>query len=268
MKEVKRTNNYSMFKELKGNREVSPTRIRKIVESIRKVGYITSPIIVNEKMEIIDGQGRLKALEYLGLPVEYIEHKGAGIEECLSMNIHQTNWTMRDYIKSYADRGIQSYIYLNSLLDEYADISILGVIMATQDSTKVQKRIYNGELLVSELQYNKAKEKLDYLREALNVMRHKNGAKSHLEFAILICQMIDGIDLDRLKRKLEERNATMKDWNSVITCLESIEDIYNEGIGYPVFIVTEYRKTLYTKLAKLGNAGKGLTKSLKNRTKE
>ena len=52
MKEVKRTNNYEKFKRLKGNREVSPTRIRKIVESINRVGYITSPIIVNEKMEV------------------------------------------------------------------------------------------------------------------------------------------------------------------------------------------------------------------------
>lgn len=268
MKEVKRTNNYSMFKELKGNREVSPVRIRKIVESINKVGYITSPIIVNEKMEVIDGQGRLKALEYLGLPVEYIEHKGAGIDECLSMNIHQTNWTIRDYIKSYADREIQSYIYLQQLLDDYADISTLAVVMATQDTTKVNKKIYNGELIITESQYNRAIERLDYLRTILTSMRYKNGSKSYLEYAILICEMIEDVDSDRLKRKLEERNATMKDWNSTITCLESIEDVYNDQINYPVFIVTEYRKTLYTKLAKLGSAGKGLTRSLKNRTKE
>lgn len=247
MKEVKRTNNYEKFKRLKGNREVSPTRIRKIVESINKVGYITSPIIVNERMEVIDGQGRLEALEYLGLPVEYIVHKGAGIEECLSMNIHQTNWTIRDYIKSYADRGMQSYIYTQRLIEDYPEISILAVIMATQETIKIQKKVYNGELLVSERQYNIANERLGYLRKVLNAMEYKNGSKSYLEFAILVCTSLEEVDLDRLYKKLKERNSIMKNWNSTATCLQSIEDVYNEQLGYPVFIYTEYRKSLYKK---------------------
>jgi len=261
MKEVKRTNNYEKFKRLKGNREVSPTRIRKIVESINRVGYITSPIIVNEKMEVIDGQGRLEALKYLGMPVEYIVHKGAGIEECLSMNIHQSNWTIRDYIKSYADRGNQSYIYTQKLIDDFADISILAVIMATQETNKIQKKIYNGELLVSERQYNLARERLEYLRDCLKKMRYKNGSKGYLEFAILICTTIEEIDLNRLKKKLEERNAIMKNWNSIATCLQSIEDIYNEQLGYPIFIYTEYRKSL---IAKYGNKAMGRNDYRKN----
>ena len=40
-KKIERTNNYKIFKKLKGNRDVAPTRVRKIVESINKVGYIT-----------------------------------------------------------------------------------------------------------------------------------------------------------------------------------------------------------------------------------
>lgn len=250
MKEVKRTNNYKKFKNLKGNRDVAPSRVRKIVESINKVGYITSPVIVNEKMEVIDGQGRLQALEYLGLPVEYIVHKGAGIEECLSMNIHQSNWTIRDYIKSYADRGNQSYMYTQKLIDDFADISILAVIMATQQTNKIQKKIYNGELLVSEYQYNIARERLEYLRQCLNRITYKNGSKSYLEFAILVCTTIDEIDLDRLQKKLEERNSIMKNWNSIATCLQSIEDIYNEKLSRPIFIYTEYRKSLIAKYGK------------------
>ena len=63
--EILRTNKYEIFKELKGNREISPLRITKIINSIKNVGYIINPIIVNEKMEIIDGQGRLEALRIL-----------------------------------------------------------------------------------------------------------------------------------------------------------------------------------------------------------
>ena len=37
MKEVKNTKKYEMFKQLKGNRDVSPTRVKKIIESIKNV---------------------------------------------------------------------------------------------------------------------------------------------------------------------------------------------------------------------------------------
>lgn len=246
-KKIERTNNYKKFKKLQGNRDVSPTRVKKIVESINKVGYVTSPVIVNENMEVIDGQGRLQALQYLGLPVEYIVHKGVGIDACLSMNIHQSNWTMRDYIKSYADRGIQGYVYTQKLLEEFADLSISAVLMATQGTNKVQKKVYGGDILVNQEQYEIAKEKLEYLRDCLNNMRYKNGSKTYLEASILICTTIPEVNLDRLKTKLKERNSIMKNWNSIATCLQSIEDIYNEQLGYPIFIYTEYRKSLYKK---------------------
>lgn len=247
MKKIERTNNYKIFKKLNGNRDVATSRVKKIVESIKKVGYVTSPVIVNENMEVIDGQGRLEALEFLGLPVEYIVHKGAGINECLSMNIHQSNWSIRDYIKSYADRGNQSYIYTQTLIEDFADISILAVIMATQETNKIQKKIYNGELMVTEEKYKIARERLEYLRRVLKKMRYRNGSRSYLEYAILICTTIDSVDLDRLEKKLEERNSIMKNWNSTATCLQSIEDIYNEQLGYPIFIYTEYRKSLMAK---------------------
>ena len=40
----------------------------------------------------------------------------------------------------------------------------------------------------------------------------------------------------------------MRRWNSVPTCLQAIEDVYNVSLAYPVFLYTEYRKTLYKKL--------------------
>ena len=82
MKEILTTTDYSIFKTLEGNRAVKDHRVDKIVKSICNIGYVTSPILVNEKMEVIDGQGRLQALERLGMPVEYIIHEGVGIEEC------------------------------------------------------------------------------------------------------------------------------------------------------------------------------------------
>ena len=247
-KKIERTNNYKIFKKLKGNRDVSQNRTKKIIESINKVGYITSPVIVNEKMEVIDGQGRLEALEYLGMPVEYIVHKGAGIEECLSMNIHQSNWTAKDYIKSYAERGNQSYIYLQELIEKYPSIGINNIIIATQEHFKGAKSVASGAIIVSEFQYKKAIEKLNLVNEILPKLKYINGGASHLIYAILICSELEEVNIERLKDVLLKKHSIMKTWNSVPTCLQAIEDIYNENLGYPVFIYTEYRKKLYVKL--------------------
>ena len=41
-----------------------------------KKKYLVSPILVNEKMEVIDGQHRLQAQKELNLPTYYIKNKG------------------------------------------------------------------------------------------------------------------------------------------------------------------------------------------------
>ena len=40
------TDDYSQFKKLEGNRPIKDGRVNLIVESINKVGYILSPILV------------------------------------------------------------------------------------------------------------------------------------------------------------------------------------------------------------------------------
>ena len=77
------TTDYGIFKRLVGNRDIPESRISKIVESIQTIGWVHNPIIVNERMEVIDGQGRLTALQRLKMPVEYIVAEGAGNKECI-----------------------------------------------------------------------------------------------------------------------------------------------------------------------------------------
>lgn len=80
---------YSEFKKLNGNRSVLEQRKNMIIASIQERGWIRNPIVVNEKMEIIDGQGRFEALKKLNMPVEYVVAKGATISDCIALNIKQ-----------------------------------------------------------------------------------------------------------------------------------------------------------------------------------
>lgn len=94
--QIYQTTDYSKFKRLKGNRDVK--NAKKIVDSINDVGYVLSPILVNEKMEVIDGQNRLDALVKLDMPVVYMMQEGIGRKECQALNINQTNWTTEQFI--------------------------------------------------------------------------------------------------------------------------------------------------------------------------
>ena len=121
---VRVTKDYGAFRILEGNRSIEKSRVKKIHDSIVNNGYIHSPIIVNEKMEIIDGQGRFEALKKLELPIEYMVFDGLTINDCIVLNVYHTDWSVMDYIESHADRGNMNYKFLMHLLSKYKDLGI------------------------------------------------------------------------------------------------------------------------------------------------
>ena len=98
------TTDYSMFKTMPGNREVSSKRIESITKNVKMFGQL-NPIIVNENYEVIDGQGRLAACKLLEIPVWYIVCSGLTWEHCVAMNSTGVNWAIKNYIDAYADHG-------------------------------------------------------------------------------------------------------------------------------------------------------------------
>lgn len=252
MKEVLVTNKYEMFKKLDGNRITDERRINKIKESIKKVGYITSPILVNEQMEIIDGQGRFEALKQMQLPVEYIVQEGVGIKECVAMNVHQTNWTIKDYIDSYADRGVQSYIYIRDLMERFKINNISIIAVATHNQSRyVPELVQEGSIVVTEEQYKKAVEKLEYvseIRERFNLPRLNLFIKG-----ILFCMEIEEIDLKRLKEKCIEvlEYGKLPPIPTIEEVMMFIEEIYNKNSKRPtLYIYTEYRKQVEERMSR------------------
>lgn len=253
MKEIRITNNYEMFKKLDGNRAVEESRVNKIKKSIAKVGYITSPILVNENMEIIDGQGRFEALKQLQLPVEYIVQERIGIKECIAMNVYQTNWTILDYIKSYAGRGLQSYVFLLNLLEKYNLKNISIIAVATQSISKFdEKALKNGELVVTPEQYNSALKKLDFFNGI--IQGYKDISRIGLVIkGLLFCADIEGVDLKRLKEKIIEVLEFKKvpPIPTIEELMQFLEELYNKNSKKPtVYIYTEYRKQVEQRLAR------------------
>lgn len=258
-KKIYITKDYSIFKKLTGNRSTELERITKICDSIREVGYITSPILVNEKMEVIDGQGRLEAFKELGIPVEYIIQEGTGIKECISMNVYQTNWSAIDYIKSYKDLNYKSYVLYYKLIEKYKNLNLTTIYTALTGYGRPElKPIREGNLNFTDEQYEEAIKRLDYLEKFIPYFSKVNGKVGQLQRAILICYPLEGVDKERMFEKIINNVRTMTPWITVAGAIQSIEEAYNRNIRNHIYIFTEYRKSVDKR------AGKGFYEATTN----
>ena len=118
---VYKTNDLSIFKSIDGNRVPNLQHIRRLADSIRVYGMKCNPILVNEKMQVIDGQHRLLAAKEAESFVYYIVVDGYSLNEVHTLNLNQKNWTKKDYMEGYASMGVESYIKLRDFSNKNDD---------------------------------------------------------------------------------------------------------------------------------------------------
>lgn len=225
------TKDYKMFKKLLGNRYVEEKRVKRLMDSIGKIGYLNSAIIVNERMEVIDGQTRLEALKRLKLPVYYCIHKGAGIEECLMLNIKQQNWTIEDYAKSYAEQGNENYIKLLALksatgLSVSVAYWIAKNVVAGNGANGI---VLGGKMVITDDEYNRAMNNVDFVKVA-NKNITRGTARRMVLTALNYAYNTDGVDKKRLMRIAENKLCLLKPFATVESILADISDVYNKGL--------------------------------------
>jgi len=236
------TNDYGKFKVLLGNRDVSPERVAKIKKSIQERGYIWSPILVNEKYEVIDGQGRLQALKELGMQADYYVSPGLTIADCVAMNINAKNWTTADFVKSYADQGNENYIRLQNLIERFPTIQfnvILTVAKGNLAEAGTASNVKEGNLKISSENYESAKVKLEYLAIAHKYIKKKNSL-----LAVAFCMSQETCNKDRLMNVIKKNHDEIEVPSSVKDVIQIIENCYNARLtnGNRILFREEYRK--------------------------
>lgn len=116
------TTNYEQFKILTDNRDINSLHVKRLVESFNEM-HLVSPIIVNEKMEVIDGQHRLQASKETGVPVYFIMVLGYGIKEVQRLNANQKNWTKLDFLEMYCAQGKKAYVEFRDFMEQFPELS-------------------------------------------------------------------------------------------------------------------------------------------------
>ena len=255
------TKDYSIFKRLIGNRDIPESRISKIVESIQTIGWVHNPIIVNEKMEVIDGQGRLTALQRLKMPIEYVIAEGAGNKECIYMNMNMVNWKLPDFIKSYAEQGNENYQRLLSLMQRYANgnLDIISTAVYRLSKSK-HKDIKQGTLQLTEDQYRVAIPRLEYIKPILEEIDDKKlpGSMVTLMQTLIYYYDYPEVDKDRLKYSVEKYIYNATPWVLNTDCEREVENCYNYGLGLEkkVFIAHLVKEERMRRQVELNNANR------------
>ena len=255
------TKDYSIFKRLVGNRDIPENRISKIVESIQTIGWVHNPIIVNEKMEVIDGQGRLTALQRLKMPVEYIIAEGAGNKECIYMNMNMVNWKLPDFIKSYAEQGNENYQRLLSLMQRYANGNLDIISTAVYRVSKSKHRdIKQGILQLTEEQYRAAVPRLEYIKPILEEIDEKKlpGSMVTLMQTLIYYYDYPEVDKDRLRYSVEKNIYNATPWVLNTDCEREVENCYNYGLGLDkkIFIAHLVKEERMRRQVELNNANR------------
>ena len=112
------TSDYNMFSYLVGNRDIVNKHVKDLSAHIDDRN-LNIPIIVNEKMEVCDGQHRLEAYKVLGLPVHYIVKEGLTLQDIRKLNSVSRKWTMHEYMMSHFKLGSEHYVTLEWFVRTY-----------------------------------------------------------------------------------------------------------------------------------------------------
>lgn len=153
------------LKFITSNRSINRTHVDKIKESIKKHGFLPDKaILVNDKLQILDGQHRYQACIELGVEPVYKIVKNADCDLMIDLNSTQSSWAIKDYIHYFASSGLESYQLLSSFVERNNINCTVALALINSQDGKAFKSIRQGDFKVDEDTITNAQQILDLAR--------------------------------------------------------------------------------------------------------
>jgi disulfide oxidoreductase YuzD len=250
---------YHRFNFVDSNREVDEVKVAKLIKSIREDGYLKSIVIVNEKLDVIDGQHRVRALIELDkqgvrLPLYFMMCPGYGNKEMIMYNKNNHNWTKQNYLEHHVKTGLKSYIALDQFMKDYPEYSLgaaLTIFTNMVDNSNGRER--TGILINSKLKKEVSSRgslfengELEMPENILNVYDMADKIRSFKKFnkdyhyssfvnAIIMLHKINGFNFKQLMDKINKPRiiATnpIDSLGKSSIYREKINSIYNSNVS-------------------------------------
>jgi hypothetical protein len=220
------TTNYSLFKKILGNRETVHGHVKSLLESIAEDNMLEYfPIIVNENMEIIDGQHRLEAAKQLGLPIYYEIKHNAGINTVKLANTNMWGWKIADYVEQYIKLGNENYILLQNFCNKYGISISIGMLLmrGNRNSVGDLDKLKKGNFKVSNLK--RAEDMAEKIIEMKPYL--EKGVWKDREFVIAMFNIIGKVKFEVLLEKLKIAKVRPHSRVLIREYMRDFEDIYN-----------------------------------------
>lgn len=225
--QVLTTMDYSLFKNLNGNREVNQLHLKRLKASMSKNPLITI-IMVNERFEIIDGQHRFLASKELNLPVYYTISQNYGLNEIQILNANMKNWQTDDYVNGYCDLGNQDYIVYRDFVTKYKLPSRIAILLLSGEQNTTGE-VTTGSKFKDGLFKVKDLDEAKKMAERLLMLAPYYEGFNRRCFALAICGIMKNpkFDFEEFILKLKQQPTALQDCVNITQYKTLIEDIYN-----------------------------------------
>jgi hypothetical protein len=215
-----KTRDYAKFRFSKENREIKTKTVALIKESMQKFGFIPGrPVLINNDGIIIDGQHRFLAAKDLGIEVEYEMLSGDYIEKMIKLNSTQSNWTLEDYINSYAIQNVDCYRKLLKFQEKY-DLSLSSSITILFGAGIKSTHIRKGEVI-------KTKDNADVIANFILNCNTISYNKDH-KFIRAVVSVYDKLTKSQLN-KLKSRLIIIPKLSNSNDFITAFENVINKG---------------------------------------
>jgi hypothetical protein len=225
------TRDYGVFKSILGNRDLSQTKINRLINDIENgldmLKYY--PILVDRDMNVIDGQHRLYVARKIKSNIWYMISEPVELNDIAKINSNTEKWKYKDFLNCYVVKGVEDYIVLEGFLKENpigigtaAKLLMAGSVNSGNKNERASHAFQRGEF------------KVNYLQESIAIMAVVNLFESHKNFRTrsfisAIERMVKAgkCDVDVLVEKFEEKPEALDRCANAKDYMSALEHIYN-----------------------------------------
>lgn len=225
MNNIQCTENYDQFNDIASNREVDHKHVNKLVAAMRRKNLLhLNPLLVNNNMDVIDGQHRLEAAKILKVPVYYLINDEISKKDIAAINSNQKNWTVMDYINYWAVEKAPGFDKLCSFLSQHPMIPpSTALIMLSATGQRDLNGLKNG--VVNLTNYDRACQIAEIIKEYRNIIDHAYDRN----FILAVHHVVttDGYDHSIMQAQLEFQSRSLVQCVNSKQYIELLQEIYN-----------------------------------------
>lgn len=248
--EIRQTKDYELFKLDPLNRSV--TQVKKLQESMNSYGFLDAypihVVAVNGHFVIKDGQHRFESARSLDIPIKFVVCNSDKQLSIPGINGAQRAWSLRDYIASFKQQGIEDYATLmafseTSRLSMGTSAALLCNNLPDNGTGNILDQIKSGKFKVKTLQF---------ANDVSNVVAATASFVPWAKNAFWVAAVarvlrVKGVTVTTLIEKIKANPGMLHLMPTIDAFMQLIEDIYNyrcraERIPIKFLAIEESRK--------------------------